>query len=544
MRLEFVVEGEPTKFESASNRARVEPTMKAPCDEMVIRSGRMGEECVAKAGPWILAATILGSSMAFIDSTIVNVAAPKFQSTFHASVVDVQWVIESYGIFLSGLILAGGALGDWIGRRLVFLVGVAVFAAASAGCGLASSIRVLIMARCVQGIGAALMIPGSLAIISASFEEKTRGRAIGTWSGFTTMTTALGPLLGGWLIEHASWRWAFFLNVPLAAAVMVISLRHVPESRNPQSKRLDWVGAFAATASLSGLVTGLLESSKAGWNSPIVLSSLAGGVVLLVVFLWVESRASPPMVSLELFKSRSFLGANILTFFLYAALGVFFFLFPIALMQVYGYSATSAGAASLPLILLMFLLSRWTGGMVARHGGKIPLIVGPLLAAGGFAVFAMTLEGGGGYWKAFFPALLVLGLGMAVTVAPLTTVVMSSVDKDHSGAASGINNAVARVAGVLAIAVFGIVMVKTFAAHLEQSLPRLSVPPEAIQEIRSNEIALAGMELPKNLHANARAAIRSAISEAFLAGFRGVLFSCAGLAIGSAGVASLLVSKK
>jgi EmrB/QacA subfamily drug resistance transporter len=533
------------KFESAANRARVEPTMKAPCDEMVIRSGRMGEEPVAKAGPWILAATILGSSMAFIDSTIVNVAAPKFQSTFHASVVDVQWVIESYGIFLSALILAGGALGDWIGRRLVFLVGVGVFAAASAGCGLASSIRVLIIARCAQGIGAALMVPGSLAIISASFvEEKTRGRAIGTWSGFTTMTTALGPVLGGWLIEHASWRWAFFLNVPLAAAVMVISLRHVPESRNPRSKRLDWVGAFAATASLSGLVTGLLESSKTGWSGPIVLSSLAGGVVLLVVFLWVESRASPAMVSLELFKSRSFLGANILTFFLYAAIGIFFFLLPIALMQVYGYSATSAGAASLPLILLMFLLSRWSGGMVARRGGKIPLIVGPLLAAGGFAVFAMTLESGGGYWKTFFPALLVLGLGMAVTVAPLTTVVMSSVDKDHSGAASGINNAVARLAGLLAIAVFGIVMVKTFAAHLEQSLPRLSVPPEAIQEIRSKEIELAGMELPKNLDANARAAIKNAISDAFLAGFRGVLFSCAGLAIGSAGVASVLVSKK
>jgi EmrB/QacA subfamily drug resistance transporter len=518
--------------------------MKAPCDEVVIRSGSTGEVCAEKAGPWILAATILGSSMAFIDSTIVNIAAPKFQSTFHASVVDVQWVIESYGIFLSALILAGGALGDWIGRRLVFLVGVGVFAAASAGCGLAPSVRVLIIARCVQGFGAALMVPGSLAIISASFEEKTRGRAIGTWSGFTTMTTALGPVLGGWLIEHASWRWAFFLNLPLAAAVVVISLRHVPESRNPQLRRLDWIGALLATASLSGLVAGLLESSKSGWGSAVVVGSVAGGVVLLVVFSRVESRVSSPMVSLELFKSRSFLGANVMTFFLYAAIGVFFFLFPIALMQVYGYSATAAGGASLPLILLMFLLSRWSGGLVARRGGKIPLIVGPLLAAGGFMVFAMTLANGGGYWRTFFPASLVLGLGMAVTVAPLTTVVMSSVDKDHSGAASGINNAVARLAGVLAIAVFGIVMVKTFSTRLEQSLPRLAVPPEAIPEIRSKQIELAGMELPKNLDANASAAIKNAISDAFLAGFRVVLFSCAGLAIGSAGVASVLVSKK
>ena len=518
--------------------------MKAPCDEMVIRSGSPGKLCAEKVGPWILAATILGSSMAFIDSTIVNVAAPKFQSTFQASVVDVQWVIESYGIFLSSLILAGGALGDWLGRRLVFLVGVGVFAAASAGCGLAPSIRVLIIARSVQGIGAALLVPGSLAIISASFEEKTRGRAIGVWSGFTAMTTALGPVLGGWLIEHASWRWAFFLNVPVGAAVAALSLWHVPESRNSQMKRLDWAGALLATASLGGLVTGLLESSKAGGGSPIVVASLAGGVVLLMVFLWVESRVPSPMVSLALFKSPSFLGANVLTLFLYAAIGIFFFLFPIALMQVYGYSATAAGAASLPVILLMFFLSRWSGGLVARYGGKIPLIVGPLLAAAGFAVFAMMLASAGGYWHTFFPASLVLGLGMAVTVAPLTTVVMSSVDKEHSGAASGINNAMARIAGVLAIAVFGIVMVKIFATHLDRRLPSLLLAPETAQEIRSKEIELAGMELPQSLDANASSALKNAVSQAFLAGFRVVLFSCVGLGIGSAGIASVLVSKK
>jgi EmrB/QacA subfamily drug resistance transporter len=510
---------------------------------MVVRSGSAGAACAEKAGPWILAATILGSSLAFIDGTIVNVAAPKFQSTFQASVVDVQWVVESYGIFLSALILAGGTLGDWLGRRLMFLIGVGVFAAASAGCGLAPNIRVLIIARSVQGIGAALLVPGSLAIISASFEEKTRGRAIGAWSGFTAMTTALGPVLGGWLIEHASWRWAFFLNLPLAATVIVLSLWHVPESRNPQMKRLDWVGALLATASLAGLVMGLLESSKAGWGSPVVVVSLAGGAVLLVVFLWIESRVASPMVSLELFKSRSFLGANILTLSLYAAVGVFFFLFPLALMQVYGYSATAAGAASLPVIVLMFLLSRWSGGLVARYGGKTPLIVGPLLAAGGFAFFALKLTSGGGYWQTFFPASLMLGLGLAITVAPLTTVVMSSADKDHSGAASGINNAVARLAGVFAIAVFGIVMVKVFSTQLDRNLQRRSVAPEVAQQIRSKKIELAGTELPKNLDANTRVAIRNDVSEAFLAGFRVVLFSCAGLAMGSAGVAWVLVRK-
>jgi len=517
--------------------------MKAPCDEMFMRAGGSETPCVAKAGPWILAATILGSSMAFIDGTIVNVAAPKLQSAFHASVVDVQWVIESYGLLLSSLILVGGALGDWLGRRLVFLLGVGIFAAASAACGLAPSVDLLVIARSVQGIGAALLVPGSLAIISASFEENARGRAIGTWSGFTAITMALGPVVGGGLIEYASWRWAFFINVPLAVAVVAISLRHVPESRSSEVKRLDWQGALLATASLGGSVTGLLESSKLGWRNPLVIGSLAGGVFLLLVFLWVESHVASPMLALPLFKSRSFLGANLLTLLLYSALGIFFFLFPVTLMQVFRYSATAAGAASLPVILLMFSLSRWSGGLVGKYGGKIPLIAGPLLAAAGFALFAL-LAADGAYWRSFFPASVVLGLGMAVTVAPLTTVVMSSVDQNRAGAASGINNAVARVAGVLAIAVFGIMMVKTFAGHLDRSLASLPLAPEAVHEIQSKEIELAGMELPKNVDASAQGRVRSTISEAFLSGFRLVLFSCAGLSIGSAAIAWKLIAKK
>jgi len=516
--------------------------MKAPCDEMSIRSRSPGAPCAKNSGPWILAATILGSSMAFIDSTIVNVAAPKFQSAFHASVVDVQWVIESYGLFLSALILAGGALGDRLGRRSVFLLGVTLFALASAACGLAPSIHFLVVARSVQGIGAAMLVPGSLAIISASFDENSRGRAIGTWSGFTAITTALGPVLGGWLIEHASWRWAFFLNVPLAAAVVLLSRRHIPESRSSAAGRLDWIGALLATASLGGVVTGLLESSKLGWRNPVVVTSLFGGVVFLLLFLRVETHVSSPMVSLSLFKSRSFLGANLLTLFLYAAIGIFFFLFPMTLMQVYRYSATAAGAASLPVIVLLFSLSRWSGGLVDRYGGKIPLIIGPLLVAAGFVLFAVFSHGGS-YWKTFFPASLVLGLGLAIAVAPLTTVVMASVDKDHTGTASGINNAVARLAGVLAIAVLGIVMVKSFSNRLDRSLANLCLDSEAISEIRSKEIELAGMDLPKNLDANARAAVQTAISEAFLSGFRLVLFSCAGLSMVSAFVAWGLIPK-
>jgi predicted MFS family arabinose efflux permease len=324
--------------------------------------------------------------------------------------------------------------------------------------------------------------------------------------------------------------------------VIVLSLLHVPESRNSRAQRLDWAGALLATASLAGIVTGLLESSKLGWRNPLVAGSLLAGVIFLILFLWVETHISSPMVSLSLFKSRSFLGANLLTLFLYAAIGIFFFLFPVTLMQVHHYSATAAGAATLPVIVLLFFLSRWSGGLVARYGGKLPLILGPLIVATAFvlfAVFSAVFSENGNYWKTFFIASVVLGLGMAVTVAPLTTVVMASVDRDHAGTASGINNAVARLAGVLAIAVLGIVMVKVFSTHLNRSLATLPLNSETIREIRSKEIDLAGMDLPKNLDANASAALRDAVSQAFLSGFRLILFSCAGLSIASAAIARI-----
>ena len=497
-------------------------------------SGRVRvQRRVTTAGPWILAATILGSSMAFIDGTVVNVAVPTLQATFHASVVDVQWVVEAYGIFMSSLILAGGALGDLFGRRRMFLTGVLVFAAASTACGFASSIHELITARCVQGIGAALLVPGSLAIISSCFDEASRGQAIGTWSGFTAITTAFGPLLGGWLIQYASWSWAFLLNVPLAVTVVAISLRHVPESRGGDAKRVDWLGALLATVGLAGVVTGFLESARLGWASPLVLASLPGGLLFLGVFLVVEARSLSPMVPLTLFRSRAFLGANLLTMFLYATIGIFFFLFPMDLIQVQGYSATATGSAMLPMILLMFLLSRWSGGLVNRYGARVPLVVGPLIVALGFVLFA-EMHARGSYWKTDFPASLAFGLGMAITVAPLTTVVMNSVDQQHAGTASGINNAVARVAGVLAIAVFGSVMMENFDSHLKQSLANLRLPSNIVQDIRSREVELAGLEPPEGLDANAIVAIRGAISESFASGFHVVLFCCAGLSIGSA----------
>ena len=474
--------------------------------------------------------------MAFIDGTIVNVALPAFQSNLHATVADVQWIIEAYGLFLSALILVGGALGDSLGRRAMFLLGIVGFASASIGCGFSSSIKSLLIWRSVQGIAAAFLVPGSLAIISSCFDEASRGKAIGTWAGFTTITTALGPVLGGWLIEHASWHWIFFINVPLAALALVISFRHVPESRSPDSGSIDWWGASIATLGLAALVYGFLASPILGWSQPRIIGSLIFGVGLLILFLFVENRVTGPMVPLELFRSASFSGANLLTLFLYSALGIFFFLFPLNLIQIQGYSATATGAASLPMILLMFLLSRWSGGLIARFGAKLPLIVGPLTAAAGFLLFAVP-ETHARYWTTFFPAFVVLGLGMAISVAPLTTVVMNSVEQERVGAASGINNAVARVAGVLAVAVLGAVMTAAFAHSLRHSIAALNLNAEVVHYLETNLAMLGNLNAPAGVDQQTATAIRSTIAESFVFGFRMVAVLCALLAIASGVIA-------
>ncbi|MGH9497187.1 MAG: MFS transporter [Candidatus Sulfotelmatobacter sp.] len=515
--------------------------MRTPCDA-VVPSEAGGNACSPDARPWILAATILGSSMAFIDSTVVNVALPALQETFHATVVSVQWVVESYGLFLGALILVGGSLGDMFGRRLVFLTGVTTFAAASVVCGAAPSIKLLIFARSVQGIGAALLVPGSLAIISKSFDEKSRGAAIGTWSGFTAITTAIGPVLGGWLVEHASWRWVFFINLPLAAAVIVISMWRITESRNPAAGHVDWLGAVLATGGLGGVVFGFVESADLGWRNPLIVGSLIGGFAALAGFVWIEARSTAPMVPLSLFKDPSFAGTNLLTLLLYSGVGIFFFLFPLNLIQVQGYSSTKTGAAILPMIVLMFLLSRWSGGLVTRYGPRSPLIVGPLIVAAGFVLFSVPSVSGN-YWTAFFPAVLVLGFGMAITVAPLTTVVMNSVDQNRVGTASGINNAVARVAGVLAVAVFGVIIVYAFRERLDHTLHRLSVAPAILHEIQGQETKLGGLQPPANLDPVTRENVKAGIQGAFVFGFRIVVLICAGLSLASAAVAWRMIPK-
>jgi EmrB/QacA subfamily drug resistance transporter len=488
------------------------------------------------ARKWTLVATILGSSMSFVDGTVVNVALPALQADLHATITQVQWVIEVYALFLGALILVGGSVGDQFGRRRTFVAGVVVFTAASMLCGLAGSVRTLIAARALQGIGAAFLMPGSLAIISATFEGADRGRAIGTWSAFSAITTAIGPVTGGWLIEHLSWRAVFYVNVPIAAIVLALSLLWVRETRDPsRTSRVDWSGAALAVLGLGGIVFGLLEWPPLGAGHPLVLSTLMAGTVSLGLFLLVERRVPNPMMPLTLFRSRTFFLANLLTLLLYAALGVALFLVPLNLIQVQRYTATEAGAAVLPLPVIVFALSRWSGGLASRIGSRLPLMVGPAVAALGVALYARPGISGS-YWLTFFPAVVVLGLGMALTVAPLTTTVMGAVEAQHAGVASGVNNAVARVAGLLAIAVFGVLLARAFEARAMPGLDRLGLTASSRTAIDRELPKMAGADVDEiaPLEPLQRAALGQIIGEAFVSAFRVAMLCAAALAVAAA----------
>ncbi len=493
-------------------------------------------------GFWILFATILGSSMVFIDTNVVNVAIPRIQLDLSASATSVQWVVESYALFLGALILLGGSLGDMFGRRRIFGLGVILFALSSAWCGFAADIGQLIGARAVQGIGGALLTPGSLSIIRASFSDEQRGRSIGLWSAFSAITSALGPVIGGWLVQNASWRWVFFINIPLALAVLFILFLHVPESYAEQGNiYIDVPGAILATLGLGVLVFGLLESNTIGLLHPLVLICILMGVLLLISFLVAERHSPAPMIPLSLFRSRTFAGTNLLTFLLYAALGGTLFFLPFNLIRVQGYSATAAGAVLLPYTLLMFSLSRWSGGLVVRFGPRLPLIVGPLIAGVGYILFAVPGIGSG-YWTTFFPAVLVTGLGMSITVAPLTTTVMGAVSDRYAGAASGINNAVARIAGLFAIALLGICVLVVFNQTLDASLTTLHVSPTVRHLLDTQRSKLVGAEVPDSVGVLLHHELSRAIAESFVAGFRLAMLINAGLAFAGSLCAFLTVA--
>ena len=521
----------------------INSAVRGPCDEAAIRHGHAAAPSTASAKRWVLVAAIIGSSMAFIDGTVVNVALPAIQRDLHASVFEAQWVIESYALFLASLLLVGGSLGDRFGRRRLFTIGVAVFGAASIACALSRDVPQLVAARAVQGIGAALLVPGSLALISAAFPEGERGRAIGTWSGFSGITAALGPVLGGYLVDHFSWTWAFLVNVPLALAVVAISWTRVPESRNPHaSTSLDIRGAALATVGLGGIVYAFIEAPTQHWDSPAVLVALLGGIAALAGFVVAEWRDSQPMLPLEFFRNRNFAGTNLLTLMLYAALGGGLFFLPLNLIQVQGYSATAAGAALLPFILIMFMLSRWAGRLVDKMGPRRPLIIGPLIAALGFAAFVLPGPESN-YWRNFFPAIVVLGFGMTVTVAPLTTTVMNAVHAEAAGTASGVNNAVSRMAGLLAIAMFGTLMAWAFNGRLDDALPAANLPHDLVALVQRQRSRLAAVELPAGIDAASAAAVHRVVGDAFVAGFRWIMAISAGLALAAAAVAALFVRR-
>ena len=404
-------------------------------------------------GRWVVAATVLGSGIAALDATVVGIALPAIGRDFHTGVTSLQWVVDAYTLTLAGLLLLGGTLGDSYGRRKMFAVGVVWFAVASLLCGLAPNVQVLIAARALQGVGGALLTPGSLAILQASFAEDDRAAAIGAWSGLGGLATAIGPFLGGYLIGAVSWRLVFFINLPLAAAVLAITARHVPETKAPgPTPRLDIRGAACISGALAGITYGLIEASSSGWGSVPVLVPLGVGVVLLALFIWVEDKEPQPMLPLGVFRSRQFTAANAVTFVVYAALAGLLFLVPVVLQVVSGYSPLEAGASLLPVTFLMLALSARSGRLASRIGPRLQMSVGPLVIAASFLLFT-RIGGSGGYLSEVLPAVLVFGLGVSIMVAPLTATAMAAAPADHAGVASAVNNDVARAAGLIAVAV-------------------------------------------------------------------------------------------
>ena len=498
----------------------------------------MSQRARAHDPRWALVVAILGSGMAFLDQTVVNVALPVMQRTLGAIVGQMQWVVEAYALLLSALVLVGGALGDRLGRRKIFLTGVGLFALASAACGAAPGIGMLLGARAAQGVGAALLVPGSLALISAAYPEEKRGGAIGTWSAWSAITAAVGPVAGGWIVGHASWRWLFLMNLPLAAVVIWLGARRVAETRDAQApRRLDLAGAALATLGLGLVVFSLVGGGEGGrLMTPRALVPLGAGALVLIAFVVFEGRRAAPMVPLGLFRSRVFAAANVLTLLLYAALAAAMFFVPFNLIQVQRYSPAQAGAALLPLVALISALSRWAGALVVKLGTRPLLVAGPLIVALGFLLLAIP-EAGGSYWTTFFPGIVVLGLGMGFTVAPLTTAVMGAVDPRHAGVASGINNAVARTAGLLAVAALGLLLLHRFDGALDGRLSQLTLPPAAAEIVARQRDRLGGADFSV-LAPDQRSAVRDAFTASYVAGFRTLMIANAVLA-GLAAVAGL-----
>lgn len=469
-------------------------------------------------GKLILFATILASGMAFLDGSVVNIAVPAIQSKLHATLGDIQWVINAYALMLSALILISGALGDKFGRKRIFLYGIGVFSLASFLCGLSHSVIQLILFRAIQGIGAAMMIPGSLSIINASFEEKIRGSVIGLWSGLAGGVSALGPFLGGYLVQTFGWQSIFYINLPLGVLALWITLHYVPETKNHEHRSIDYLGTLSIFLGLLSLTYALISGSTIGWSNPLILSSFIGGILLSIAFVIIEIRAKHPLIPLEIFTSKLVTGANIATLFLYFALsGVIFFLV-LNLQQVQHFPPLLAGLGLLPTILLITFLSGPAGSLADRIGPRIPMIVGPIIVGIGMSLFILPSTHAN-YFFAFLPGLILFGLGMSLVIAPLTKSALA-VKTNFSGSASGVNNAVARIAGLMAIALLGAVVLFLFGQSLTHNLTNSSLNTQEKQQILAQKNQLGAITIPSYFSVKAQQEAQRDVENAFVFSFR------------------------
>ncbi len=499
-------------------------------------------------GKWIMVSAILASAMAFIDGTALNVVLPALQQSLNATGSDLFWILNAYLLMLASLVLLGGALGDHLGRKKIFMAGILIFIAGSAACGMAGSVMLLVVFRLLQGIGGALMIPGSLSLISSSIDEKERGKAIGTWSAYTTVVTMGGPVLGGALADAGLWRYIFFINVPIGlAALLMLALRVKEIKDDTQSTQaLDFPGAVVIVFALAALTFGFLRIPSAGFENPMVLGSLAAGLLLLFLFLYIEYKSSHPMMPLKLFTGSTFSGANLLTFFLYAGLGAGMLFLSLNLVQVQGYSQLQSGLTFLPFTLLMVSLAQFAGKLADKYGPRLFLITGPATAGAGLLMlsFVGQTNGPAAYWTTFFPGVLVFGLGMSFTVAPLTTAVMSAVSDHFSGTASGINNAITRIANVFANAIFGAIAVLLFSNALTLQIKNLPLNTAAKVAVTREAVNLGNAQVPAGLDNQVKSLVKTAYHNSFIHTYALIMRISALLGFLAALMSVLFIKKK
>jgi EmrB/QacA subfamily drug resistance transporter len=484
-------------------------------------------------GKWIMVSAILASAMAFIDSTALNVVLPALQQSLHATGADLFWILNAYLLMLAALILIGGSLGDKLGRKKVFIIGIAIFIAGSAACGVVANVTFLIIFRIIQGIGGALMIPGSLSLISSSIDEKERGKAIGTWSAFTTVVTMGGPVLGGALADAGLWRYIFFINIPIGLVALLILWFKVNESKDDDSKqRLDFPGVFTIASGLALLTFGFLRIPAVGLHNWQVYSTLVLGLLLLTAFILIEWKSKHPMMPLTLFSNLTFSGANLLTFFLYAGLGAGMLFLSLNLVQVQGYNQLQSGLTFLPFTVLMISVARYAGSLADKYGPRLFLIGGPALAGTGLLLlsFVKQTSGPAAYWTTFFPGIIVFGLGMSFTVAPLTAAVMGSVSNQFSGTASGVNNAMTRISGVFANAIFGALAVLFFTGALQQQIKIIPLNTPQRQAVMAQAVNLGNAKVPAAINPSHQATIQKAYRTGFITAYTRIMQISAALA--------------